>query len=596
MSATTSSRRWLRLSLGLVVLVLVGGAGWYYQQHLRPEWHKQACKSHLKQLLTALHSYHDKHFCFPPAYTLGPDGERWHSWRVRILPQLGEDALYAQYRFDEPWNGPHNAQLANRMPAAFGYPGEDHAKFLAVVGRITAWPEHFSSRIQDFTDGTSNTVLLVESSDSTVSWLEPRDLSFGQVHNRHRASTAPRFMGRDGFAFVGLGDGDVRSLGAAFDRDRLGSILTPNSGGPTFEARSLPFDVKEAASGPTFPPERPAEEFPRTDVLPYATDPIGGGRNYLYCCTFRMAWDQLRPAPTKPVDVTPQSPMADTLNLLSFPAGQLDPAACLGMAVPPSKVGRINAEMTRRFPGAKGPSTLPTDLPGVVIFAYLRKSLAFAAEFDVLDEPLSFPNGETPQKVETFGRKRYSPEADTIASQVRILDYRTDEDFVIELLTESKRDVMTLAKIPAEATLQQTIDVVMQRVAKPNPQHRRPTLEPPESLAIPKLSLNILKSYSGLVGLLVDTGSIERDGRIVKAEQGIAFVLNKRGAELESFAEIGVLGDFGDEPGPPPPPPPPIRRFIFDKPFLVLLRESQATEPYFALWVANAELMEPFDK
>lgn len=27
----------------------------------------------------------------------------------------------------------------------------------------------------------------------------------------------------------------------------------------------------------------------------------------------------------------------------------------------------------------------------------------------------------------------------------------------------------------------------------------------------------------------------------------------------------------------------PIRRFIFDKPFLALLRESQATESYFAL-------------
>ena len=136
------------------------------------------CQAHLQQLLTALHAYQDRHQCFPPAYTMGSDGARWHSWRVLLLPDLGEQQLYDAYRFDELWNGPHNAPLGQRMPAVFGFPGEPHAKFLAVTGRPTAWPNYLSSRIPEFTDGLSNSILLVESADSEVNWLEPRDIPY----------------------------------------------------------------------------------------------------------------------------------------------------------------------------------------------------------------------------------------------------------------------------------------------------------------------------------------------------------------------------------------------------------------------------------
>jgi len=73
---------------------------------------------------------------------------------------------------------------------------------------------------------------------------------------------------------------------------------------------------------------------------------------------------------------------------------------------------------------------------------------------------------------------------------------------------------------------------------------------------------------------------------ILDVIQGIAFVLNERGAEVESFAEI-VLGSIGGDSDPTP-----RRRFVFDRPFLVLLSERDAAEPYFALWIENTELME----
>jgi hypothetical protein len=41
------------------------------------------------------------------------------SWRVHLLPELGEDELYRKFHLDEPWDSPHNLPLVTEMPAAF---------------------------------------------------------------------------------------------------------------------------------------------------------------------------------------------------------------------------------------------------------------------------------------------------------------------------------------------------------------------------------------------------------------------------------------------------------------------------------------------
>ena len=48
-----------------------------------------------------------------------------YSWRVAILPYLEQNALYKQYDFDEPWDGPNNRKLLDKMPAVYSYPGLD---------------------------------------------------------------------------------------------------------------------------------------------------------------------------------------------------------------------------------------------------------------------------------------------------------------------------------------------------------------------------------------------------------------------------------------------------------------------------------------
>ena len=101
--------------------------------------------NNLRQIVVALHSFHDVHGFFPPAVVLGPDGKPWHSWRVLVLPYLEMNHVYEQYRFDEPWDGPHNKQLLAEAPPVYWDPihGESNdglTHYALATGDGTAFP------------------------------------------------------------------------------------------------------------------------------------------------------------------------------------------------------------------------------------------------------------------------------------------------------------------------------------------------------------------------------------------------------------------------------------------------------------------------
>ena len=57
----------------------------------------------------------------PPAFTRDAEGKPLHSWRVLILPYLGEKekALYEKIRLNEPWDSEWNRQFHAQMPVFY---------------------------------------------------------------------------------------------------------------------------------------------------------------------------------------------------------------------------------------------------------------------------------------------------------------------------------------------------------------------------------------------------------------------------------------------------------------------------------------------
>jgi hypothetical protein len=218
--------------------------------------------NNLKQLTLAMINYADDHGGqMPPAVVYDKDGKPLYSWRVLLLPYLGEDGLYRQFHLDEPWDSPHNKQLLGLMPKVFADPATPPGgievtryqvfdgpgaafdsdprhglvpfdpnargplgaappgKLGLQQGRITKFPASFA-------DGTSNTFLIVEGADP-VPWTKPADLPFDPKGPLPRLSD--RFAG--GFN-AGLADGSVRLIGKGVSEPTRRAAITINGNDP----------------------------------------------------------------------------------------------------------------------------------------------------------------------------------------------------------------------------------------------------------------------------------------------------------------------------------------------------------------------------
>jgi hypothetical protein len=225
----------------------------------------------------------------------------------------------------------------------------------------------------------------------------------------------------------------------------------------------------------------------------------------------------------------------------------------------------------------------------VVIYCYLLKILPFAVRFERLIDPLPFRGEGRVTRVAAFGlleEPRTPLDESELRRQVSVLDYTGPDDFVLQLATLDRRDVILLAKVSPAATLAETVQGVQQRIENSALPATHRVFAPKESLAVPVLTLNVQRHYDEIIGRNFLNPALE--GLFVdRAAQIIRFHLDERGAYLESEAEI--IGENGHAEPPPPPQP---RQFIFDRPFLLMLQEHNAGEPYFAAWIGNTDFME----
>jgi hypothetical protein len=588
-------RRWSSVAT-VVLLLLVAATLLYFPiREARQAANRSACKNHLHQIGLALHAYHEEYGSFPPAYTVDADGRRMHSWRVLILPFLGQDDLYSQYRFDEPWDGPHNRELVARMPEVFGCPGQDDAhtgrtQYLAVVGPETVWPEQYAGAVRDVFDGTSNTIQLVEWAESDVNWLEPRDVSYREARRSPLRVTHP--PGSDeGIQHALFADGSVRAISLHIEPRTYRQLLTARSGA-LFPGVDWPVDLPVGQF--EFGEAVSSDQLERTDVIPYRSGRISDGRNYVNCATFQLAWDDFRTVVGgDAVRLDGDPPLAAAMNAESFPRSALaaDSFVARGGLMRDGILDQILAEMAQKFPNADREllASRPSD-DAVVMYAFLLKVLPFREEFDRLGEPIAFKTGDgDEQTVASFGLSDVpigGLREHAVREQVTILDYVNNDDFILRIDAGNTHDGIILAKVAPGPTLAATLDRVQERIRQPHSSHNRRECETGEPLAIPVLTLNVRRDYGEVLGHHILNPELTGLW-IDRAAEVIRFRLDETGAHLEAEAEI--VGENGhSEPVPVPGP----RRFVFDRPFLLLLQERDAPTPYFAAWIANTELMD----
>ena len=273
-------------------------------QQAREAARRSACKNNLKQFGLALHNYHDTHSIYPPscinpgtnlANTFVPAGQvRNTTGYLMLLPFLEQNALYQQIDFSLPtgradWHGvggggdqailyqknfpifrcpsdseydnPHTYSSqnmytitqANRTSYGFvhesteynGYTGKPYSVNLNT--NKSAFGVNGAARIRDITDGTSNTLLMIETPlRKTSSAYGPFMQAFTHTHfivpaygiNRPHSTTDPLrlvYAWRAGSAHPGgchavLGDGRVRFLNENMNQSILNALVSIRGG------------------------------------------------------------------------------------------------------------------------------------------------------------------------------------------------------------------------------------------------------------------------------------------------------------------------------------------------------------------------------
>jgi hypothetical protein len=220
--------KWMWVALVALLAGLAGGVASVVE-----ELRERSARSHcgLGPVASSIHSYHDAHGTFPPPAIYSKDGVPLLSWRVLILPELGQGELYREFKLDEPWDSPHNIRLLDRMPSPY-MPRYDrwvktlphHAMVKVLVGPGAAFEGPKGIPISDFPDGRDRTILLIEAGDP-VPWTKPEEITFIPGE-----SLRLKGLFRDGFRIIPADSVSYRFIRTDVDPVLLQAAITRNGG------------------------------------------------------------------------------------------------------------------------------------------------------------------------------------------------------------------------------------------------------------------------------------------------------------------------------------------------------------------------------
>ena len=211
-------------------------------QAARTAARRMQSQNNLKEIQLAILNYESAYKSFPAAYSVDEDGSPLLSWRVYILPFLGYTPLYQRFHLDEPWDSEHNIKLLEEMPEVFRAPesraavgetvylGNGGENGVLVSGQNKFVPRGMRGlRISSITDGTSNTISVVEASDElAVAWTKPVEFvpeegEYWKLFGMYDAGINAVFV-----------DGSVHLLNEFIDEEVLSNLFSRNDGNAVY--------------------------------------------------------------------------------------------------------------------------------------------------------------------------------------------------------------------------------------------------------------------------------------------------------------------------------------------------------------------------
>ncbi len=214
--------------IGLVVLAVLTWPMALAEEGKVDESRRRAADN-LKKIGAGLDAHYRKFKHYPPQAIFDKDGKPLLSWRVLLLPYLGQNDLYKEFRLDESWDSPDNKKLLAKMPGVFKAPVQTTNAHGTIYQGLHGTGAFFQGKrgmlMADCLDGVSCTIAVIEAAKD-VPWTKPEDVPFDAKNPLFkRGGVSPK----KGFHALFI-DGHVSFLPRTVTDEQLVPLITRNAG------------------------------------------------------------------------------------------------------------------------------------------------------------------------------------------------------------------------------------------------------------------------------------------------------------------------------------------------------------------------------
>lgn len=331
-----------------------------------------------------------------------------------------------------------------------------------------------------------------------------------------------------------------------------------------------------------------------TSIVPTLDSPCPKNRNVIWCSSFQLAWNQMKnDVIGEPIQVVGVEELAARLNTAEQSSADLEPRSFYAAAgrINQGIINRIEKDMAAKFPSHSLPdfSYISAYPEGILAYSYLMANVPFKYPYrQVINEFIFTDSNGLKTNVDAFGVWGLHSQYKRMREQAEILYFHEDrnetninlrmKEFAIDLCEHSKPYQVVAAVVEPKDSLAQTLDYVRRQITdfNKNSRYRDMTrLDDIDVLMLPEMFWEIDHRFDELIGKIVANANPPMP--VLEAMQWIKFKLDRCGAMLESEANIRVAA---------------IPRFFkFNRPFLVYMKKRDCEQPFFVMWVDNAELL-----
>ena len=201
-------------------------------QQVRTAARTVTSQNNVRQQVLAMLNYESSNRNFPLQDNNGL------SWRVHILPYIGENDLFDQFNLAEPWDSPNNIALLPLMPLVYDCPSVSVQPGFTVYQvpytdvnsgsnpEVKALFDNSGVAVKrgDIIDGSSNTIAIVEvDAAAAVEWTKPADWEYDPNDPMHDLGNV-----QPGRIVVGMIDGATQTINTNVGPAQFEAMTTRN--------------------------------------------------------------------------------------------------------------------------------------------------------------------------------------------------------------------------------------------------------------------------------------------------------------------------------------------------------------------------------